>query len=171
MQKAIATPERQANYRPGSVRESGDSHRFCKQRGDRSHYEAGRSRAQEASSDEQSRIEKERPDAIPVAMGITDGDYRFTPDGPGDEPAPGKGIKELSEGGKFSPHRSGRYKTPPSYFLIRGDINSHGSEDAARFRYRRNSGQSADRDPPAQSGRTSGRRRAWRNGCLALTIH
>ena len=32
----------------------------------------------------QSSIEKERPAPIPVAMGITDGDYRHTPDGPGD---------------------------------------------------------------------------------------
>ena len=39
-------------------------------------------------------IEKERPKPIPMATGVTDGDYRFTPDGPGDEPAPGKGVKQ-----------------------------------------------------------------------------
>ena len=39
---------------------------------------------------ELARIEKEKPAPIPMAMGITDGDYRFTPDGPGDEPAPAK---------------------------------------------------------------------------------
>ena len=26
---------------------------------------------------------------LPIAAGIRDGDYRFTPDGPGDEPVPG----------------------------------------------------------------------------------
>ena len=29
-----------------------------------------------------------------MAAIVTDGDYRFTPDGPGDEPAPGKGVKQ-----------------------------------------------------------------------------
>ena len=42
-------------------------------------------------NDEIARVEKTRPTPIPMAMGVTDGDYRFTPDGPGDEPAPGKG--------------------------------------------------------------------------------
>ena len=34
-------------------------------------------------------------------MGVTDGDYRFAPDGPGDEPAPGKGIKREAIEGSF----------------------------------------------------------------------
>jgi hypothetical protein len=38
-------------------------------------------------------IEKEKPKAPPFAMGIRDGDYRFTPDGRGDEPLPGKGER------------------------------------------------------------------------------
>jgi hypothetical protein len=46
-------------------------------------------------------IEKERPEPIPVAMGITDGDYRFTPDGAGDEPAPGKGVKKEAIDGSY----------------------------------------------------------------------
>ena len=36
----------------------------------------------------------ERPKPLPMAAIVTDGDYRFTPDGPGDEPAPGKGVKQ-----------------------------------------------------------------------------
>ena len=52
-------------------------------------------------------IEKERPAPIPMAMGITDGDYRFTPDGPGDEPAPGKGIKQRGDGGQLPAQRPG----------------------------------------------------------------
>ena len=39
-------------------------------------------------------LEKERPKPLPMAAIVTDGDYRFAPDGPGDEPAPGKGVKQ-----------------------------------------------------------------------------
>jgi hypothetical protein len=74
------------------------------------------------------RIEKEMPKPIPVAAGITDGDYRFTPDGPGDEPAPGKGIKREAIEGSFLHTGAGHYETPPSYLLIRGDPNSKGPQ-------------------------------------------
>src|ERR1035441_9307559 len=74
------------------------------------------------------RIEKELPKPIPVAAGITDGDYRFTPDGPGDEPAPGKGVKREAIEGSFLHTGAGRYETPPSYLLIRGDPNSQGPQ-------------------------------------------
>ncbi len=74
------------------------------------------------------RIEKEMPKPIPVAAGITDGDYRFTPDGPGDEPAPGKGVKHEVIEGSYLHTGVGRYETPPSYLLIRGDPNSHGPQ-------------------------------------------
>ncbi len=71
-------------------------------------------------------VEKERPAPIPMAMGITDGDYRFTPDGPGDEPAPGKGVKKEATDGSYVHTGLGRYTPPPSYLLIRGDPNSKG---------------------------------------------
>ena len=38
-------------------------------------------------------IQKRLPAPLPVAEGIRDGDYRLTPDGPGDEPLPGKGDR------------------------------------------------------------------------------
>jgi hypothetical protein len=110
-------------------------------------------------ADEQSRIEKERPTPIPVAMGITDGDYRFTPDGPGDEPAPGKGIKGEATEGSFLHTGPGPYKTPPSYFLIRGDVNSRGSLMKPGFVTVATTGNPPIEMPPS-SGRTSGRRRA-----------
>ena len=97
----------------------------------------------------QSRIEKERPAPIPVAMGITDGDYRFTPDGPGDEPAPGKGVKSDVTEGSFLYKGPGRYEAPPSYFLIRGDINSHGSKMQPGFVTVATLGQSASGDTTA----------------------
>jgi hypothetical protein len=109
--------------------------------------------------DEQNGIEKERPAPIPIAMGITDGDYRFTPDGPGDEPAPGKGLKSQAAEGSFLHTGPGRYKAPPSYFLIRGDVNSHGSVMQPGFVTVATTGTPPVELPPA-NGHTSGRRRA-----------
>lgn len=104
-------------------------------------------------------IEKQKPEPIPVAMGITDGDYRFAPDGPGDEPAPGKGVKQEVTEGSFLHQGPGRYKPPPSYFLIRGDIGSRGSLMEPGFLTVATSPGTPTEIPP-QNGRTSGRRRA-----------
>jgi hypothetical protein len=103
-------------------------------------------------------LEKTRPAAIPVAMGVTDGDYRFTPDGPGDEPAPGKGIKRQT-GGSFLFKGPGRYEPQPSYFLYRGDIESRGSRMQPGFVTVATYGNPPVELPPSH-GRTSGRRRA-----------
>jgi hypothetical protein len=71
---------------------------------------------------------KERPAPLPMAEIVTDGDYRSSPLGEGDEtvscpkcriPVPGAGPY-LHTG-------QGRYEAPPSYFLIRGDVESRGS--------------------------------------------
>jgi hypothetical protein len=105
------------------------------------------------------RIEKERPDPIPVAMGITDGDYRFAPDGPGDEPAPGKGVEHDRGEGSFLHRGAGRYTPPPAYFLIRGDVHSRGSLMQPGFITVLTDGDPPRQIPPAD-GRTSGRRRA-----------
>jgi len=94
-----------------------------------------------------------------MAMGITDGDYRFTLDGPGDEPAPGKGIKNETVQGSFLHTGKGRYTAPPSYFLIRGDVNSRGSETQPGFLTIASKTDTPTAIPPAD-GRTSGRRRA-----------
>ena len=72
--------------------------------------------------------EKQRPAPIPMAMGVTDGDYRFTPDGPGDEPAPGKGKQHEAIAGSYLPTGPDPYAPPPTYFLLRGDVNSPGPE-------------------------------------------
>lgn len=107
----------------------------------------------------QQAIEKERPAPIPVAMGVTDGDYRFTPDGPGDEPAPGKGIKQQEIKGSFLHTGSEKYVAPPAHFLIRGDVNSKGSEMEPGFLTVATIGNPPTELPPA-NGHTSGRRRA-----------
>jgi hypothetical protein len=104
-------------------------------------------------------FEKERPKPIPMAAGVTDGDYRFTPDGPGDEPAPGKGVKHEAIAGSYLFHGPGRYQPPPSYFLIRGDLESRGSLMKPGFVTVATYGNPPTEDPPAD-GHTSGRRRA-----------
>jgi hypothetical protein len=103
--------------------------------------------------------EKGRPAPIPTAMGITDGDYRLTPHGPGDEPAPGKGIKQEAIEGSFLHRGPGLYKAPPSYFLIRGDVNARGSVMEPGFPAVITASDLPTAVPPAH-GRTSGRRRA-----------
>jgi mono/diheme cytochrome c family protein len=115
-----------------------------------------RKRALEAEIRE---VEKKRPAPIPMAMGITDGDYRFAPDGPGDEPAPGKGTKKEVSEGSFLFKGPGRYTPPPSYFLIRGDIHARGSLMQPGFIQAITYGNPPVELPPAH-GRTSGRRRA-----------
>jgi hypothetical protein len=111
-------------------------------------------------SEQLRQAERERPKPIPVAMGITDGDYRFTPDGPGDEPAPGKGIKrDASLEGTFLHEGDGRYVPPPSYFLVRGDSESRGSLMKPGFLSVITDGNVPTELPPAE-GHTSGRRRA-----------
>ena len=105
------------------------------------------------------KLEAQRPVAIPVAMGITDGDYRSAPDGAGDEPAPGKGIEKDRDAGPFLHEGPGAYVAPPSYFLIRGDAGSRGSRMEPGFPAVLLDGPVAGALPPL-SGKTSGRRLA-----------
>ncbi len=104
-------------------------------------------------------IEKTKPKPIPVAMGLTDGDYRFTPDGAGDEPAPGKGIKQEVTEGSYLCDGLKPYQAPPSYFLHGGDIASRGSEIKPAFVTVIDDGRLPTELPPAHR-RTSGRRLA-----------
>jgi uncharacterized protein DUF1553/uncharacterized protein DUF1549/cytochrome c len=104
-------------------------------------------------------LQNERPKPLPLAAIVTDGDYRFTPDGPGDEPAPGKGVQQEAGEGSFLFKGPGRYQAPPSYFLIRGDIQSRGSLMKPGFVDVITYG-NPPVEIPAADGRTSGRRRA-----------
>ena len=104
-------------------------------------------------------LESQRPSPIPMAMGITDGDYRYTPDGAGDEPAPGKGVKQQATGGSFLHQGPDRYQVPPSYFLHRGDVLNPGSLMKPGFVTVASSTETPVEMPPAD-GHTSGRRRA-----------
>jgi len=104
-------------------------------------------------------IEKNKPKPIPVAMGITDGDYRFTPDGAGDEAAPGKGLKREVIEGSYLADGTRPYSVPASHFLYGGDMYAKGSETQPGFVAALDDGNSPTA-LPRPSGKTSGRRLA-----------
>jgi len=106
-------------------------------------------------------LEEQRPPAPAMAHIVTDGDYRFAPDGPGDNvigcpecrtPPDVEGTYLYEEGGPA-------YEAPPNHFLIRGDPFSPGSQMSPGFLTAATYG-----DPPTEisrpDGRTSGRRLA-----------
>src|SRR5207245_4839352 len=73
-------------------------------------------------------LEKKRPQPITIADIVTDGDYRFAPDGEGDDVigCPKCRISDATTG-SFLHTGPGPYQAPPSYFLIRGDATAQGS--------------------------------------------
>jgi len=105
-------------------------------------------------------LDKEKPKPIPVAEIVTDGDYRFSPDGDGDNVigCPKCRITDATSG-SFLHTGPGRYQVPPSYFLIRGDPGAKGSLMKPGFVTVATHGNSPTEIPPAD-GHTSGRRRA-----------
>jgi Protein of unknown function (DUF1553)/Protein of unknown function (DUF1549)/Planctomycete cytochrome C len=105
-------------------------------------------------------LEAERPRPLPMAEIVTDGDYRSSPLGEGDDtiscpkcriPVPGAGP--------FLHTGPGRYEPPPSYLLIRGDVESHGPLMKPGFIEAITYGTPAT-EIPRPDGRTSGRRLA-----------
>jgi hypothetical protein len=159
VQQAIAVPEEKRT--PGEALLAGQVIRTTSVSSDEiDRVMAPGDLAQKKALNEQiAALQKERPKPLPMAAIVTDGDYRFTPDGPGDEPAPGKGVKSEVTEGSFLFKGPGRYQAPPSYFLIRGDVESRGSLMKPGFIGVITYGNPKTEDPPA-NGRTSGRRRA-----------
>ncbi|MBI1876395.1 MAG: DUF1553 domain-containing protein [Acidobacteria bacterium] len=111
-------------------------------------------------ADQIAALDAERPEPIPVAEIVTDGDYRFAPDGAGDEVigCPKCRISDATAG-TFLHTGPGRYQVPPSYFLIRGDANAKGSLMKPGFVTVATYGNPPTEIPPPD-GHTSGRRRA-----------
>jgi hypothetical protein len=111
-------------------------------------------------SDRVTAVGRERPERPPMADIVTDGDYRFTPDGPGDEII---GCPECrvppDEPGSYLHEGPGRYEVPTSHLLIRGDPFNLGPVMSPGFVKVATYG-----DPPTEisrpDGRTSGRRLA-----------
>ena len=106
-------------------------------------------------------LEAVRPPEPPMAEIVTDGDYRYAPDGPGDNVIGCPECRILpDEPGSFLHEEGGpAYEAPPNYFLIRGDPFSPGSPMSPGFLTVATYG-----DPPTElprpDGRTSGRRLA-----------
>ena len=73
-------------------------------------------------------LELELPEPLPMAMGIRDGDYRFAPNGLGDEVQPGKGDREDFSGieGTWLPTKN--YSPPSAHFLPNADYRNKGDE-------------------------------------------
>ena len=106
-------------------------------------------------------LEKQLPEPLPTAMGIRDGDYRFTPDGRGDEPLPGKGDREVYDfEGSFLPQPGKPYEPPPAFFLVRGDLNQKGPKVEPGFPEVLTSGNRPTSILPSNGHLSSGRRRA-----------
>jgi hypothetical protein len=110
-------------------------------------------------ADQIAALDKERPNPIPVADIVTDGDYRFTPNGPGDDVIGCPKCRITDATGSFLHTGPGTYQVPPSYFLIRGDANAKGSVMKPGFVTVATYGNPPTEIPPAD-GHTSGRRRA-----------
>ena len=85
-------------------------------------------------------LEKQRPAPLDMAEIVTDGDFRFAPNGNGDETigCPKCRIPPADKpNGTFLHEGPGLYEPPPTHFLIRGDPESRGSLDAPGLRYGR----------------------------------
>ena len=104
--------------------------------------------------------DQERPQEPAMAEIVTDGDYRYAPDGAGDKVlgCPECRIR-MEEPGSFLHEGPGRYEVPPSHLLIRGDPFSLGPEMSPRFVTVATYGNPPTEIPRAD-GRTSGRRLA-----------
>jgi hypothetical protein len=107
-------------------------------------------------------LEKQRPTPLPMAEIVTDGDWRFTPNGNGDDTVgcPKCRIPPADRpNGMFLHDGPGRYEPPPTHFLIRGDPDSKGSLLKPAFLTVATYG-NPPTEIPRPDGRTSGRRLA-----------
>ena len=72
-------------------------------------------------------IEKGLPAPLPMAMGVRDGDYRFAPNGLGDQVLPGKGEREVFDfEGSFLPEPGKPFEFPVANLLPTGDYRNKG---------------------------------------------
>ncbi len=102
-------------------------------------------------------LEKRMPKPLPVAAGIRDGDYRFTPDGPGDEPVPGTTAHrfKLDFPGSYIPEPGKPYTAPPLCTVDGKPLNIEPG-----FLTALTEGKPVTARAPADRRPTSGRRRA-----------
>ncbi len=108
-------------------------------------------------------LEAQLPEALPTAMGIRDGDYRFAPDGLGDAVQPGKGNREDFSNieGTWLPTK--HYKPPPAHFLPNADYRNKGPEVEPGVLEILSRGNPFEPQPPKDHRISSGRRMALAN--------
>jgi hypothetical protein len=106
-------------------------------------------------------LQSQLPKPPPVAAGIRDGDYRFTPDGPGDEPVPGTTANRIKVDfeGSYVPEPGKPYVPPPLYFPAMSEPGK-GKLVEPGFLSVITGGGPAKIPPLANGGLSSGRRRA-----------
>ncbi len=114
--------------------------------------------------DQIAELQKKLPPPLPVAEGVRDGDYRLTPDGPGDEPLPGKGDRfHYGVDCCFLPQPDHPYVVPPVYFGANGmDVREDQKSFVVEPGFLKVLAKPSDRvaHPPGDGYLTSGRRRA-----------
>jgi hypothetical protein len=106
-------------------------------------------------------IDKERPEPLPTADIVTDGDYRFSSDRvtEGTVAARERAALLAQLKGSYLHTGPGRYEPPPSYFLIRGDWQAKGGQTKPSFVTVATYG-NPPTEIPRPDGHTSGRRLA-----------
>jgi hypothetical protein len=113
--------------------------------------------------DQINELQKRLPPPLPIAEGIRDGDYRLTPDGPGDEPLPGKGDRfNYGVDCCFLPQPGRPFQVPPVHFGANGvDVAEDHKSFVVEPGYLQvlSNGKPLVPHPPA-NGLSSGRRRA-----------
>jgi hypothetical protein len=106
-------------------------------------------------------IEKDLPEELPFAMGIRDGDYRFSPDGRGDEVQPGKGDRIFYDfEGSFVPVAGKPYEPPQARILPSADYHDQGDPVEPGFLGVLSDDNPPTELPPSNGHITTGRRRA-----------
>jgi Protein of unknown function (DUF1553)/Protein of unknown function (DUF1549)/Planctomycete cytochrome C len=106
-------------------------------------------------------IEKQKPEELPFAMGIRDGDYRFAVDGAGDEVQPGKGERIFYNfEGSFVPVAGKPYNPPEAHLLPSADYHLQGDVVEPGFLGVLSHGNPPTALPPGDGRVSSGRRRA-----------
>ena len=121
--------------------------------------------ARKALEDQIAVLKKQLPPKPPVAMGIRDGDFRFTPHAPF-QPGTGGGIiyEDFGFKGKYIPSPGDHYEPPPVYFASTGlgafadEMKAPVIEPGFLTVLAKNTSPVAD--PPKNGYPTSGRRRA-----------
>ncbi len=107
-------------------------------------------------------LKKRMPPELPRAMAVRDGDYRFAPDGLGDEKLPGKGEREEygEIAGTFLPQAGKPFVPPTAYLLPSGDHRVKGDPVEPGFLSVLTRGDEPTAVPPTGKNVSSGRRRA-----------